>query len=270
MSSMTSTPGSSAASGTPSSAEQVTAPLFLVDPGSLDGLAPGDAVVISGPEAHHAATVRRITVGEQVLVGDRQGSRVLSVVASVAGDAVRLRVEERADEPEPSLRLTLVQALAKDGRDEDAVEAATELGVDGVIPWQADRSIVRWKGPKVEKGRQKWARVIERAAKQSRRARWPQLEDLVTSGALARRCSAEGVTTLILHEEATSPLATTSLPGSGELLLVVGPEGGISPEEIERLAATGATTVRLGAQVLRASTAGPAALAVLSAMDRWR
>lgn len=248
----------------------MTAPLFLVDPGALDGLGVDDVVDLAGPEAHHAATVVRLSVGEEVLVADRAGARVLTVADSVAGDLVRLRVMSRADEPTIPLRLTLVQALSKDGRDEDAVEAATELGVDGVVPWQADRSIVRWKGPKADKGLRKWGNVIERAAKQSRRGRWPVLEELMTSATLVERCAGEGVTPFVLHEDATTPLSTVELPGGGEILLVVGPEGGISPQEVDRLVAAGATPVRLGAQVLRASTAGPAAIAVVSAMGRWR
>ncbi|MGO1166411.1 MAG: 16S rRNA (uracil(1498)-N(3))-methyltransferase [Janibacter sp.] len=248
----------------------MTAPLFLVGSGALDGIATDDVVELAGSEAHHAATVVRLAVGEEVLVADRGGSRVLTVAEAVSGDLVRLRVTERRDEPRPSLRLTLVQALAKEGRDEGAVEAATELGVDGILPWQADRSIVRWKGPKADKGRQKWAKVIERAAKQSRRGRWPDLEDVVVSSALAERCSVPGAAPFVLHEEATTPLAAVDLPAEGEVLLVVGPEGGISPQELERFVEAGATPVRLGSQVLRASTAGPAAIAVLSAMDRWR
>lgn len=245
----------------------MTAPLFQVDPGALDGLGVDDVVDLVGPEAHHAATVVRLAVGEEVLVADRHGARVLAEAVEVDRDLVRLRVVERVDEPEPSLRLTLVQALAKDGRDEDAVEAATELGIDAVIPWQADRSIVRWKGPKVDKGQRKWANVIERAAKQSRRGRWPQLEGLATSQTLAERFA--GATPFVLHEDATTPLATADLPDEGEVLLVVGPEGGISPQELERFVAAGGVPVRLGTQVLRASTAGPAAVSVLSARDRW-
>lgn len=248
----------------------MTAPLFLVDPGALDGLGVDDVVDLIGPEAHHAATVVRLALGEEVLVADREGSRVLTTAQAVSGDLVRLQIAARVDEPAPALRLTLVQALAKDGRDEDAVEAATELGVDAVVPWQADRSIVRWKGPKVDKGLRKWANVVERAAKQSRRGRWPELAPLTTTAELAQRCREEGVTPFVLHEDATRALATTDLPPAGEILLVVGPEGGISPQEIERLTGAGAAPVRLGPQVLRASTAGPAAIAVLSARGRWR
>lgn len=248
----------------------MTAPLFLVDPGALDGRGRDDVVELTGPEAHHAATVVRLAAGEEVLVADREGARVLTVAEDVTRDVVRLRIAERADEAAPALRLTLVQALAKDGRDEDAVEAATELGIDGIIPWQADRSIVRWKGPKVDKGLAKWAKVVERAAKQSRRARWPQLGGLLTSATLPERFSEPGVTPFVLHEDATTPLASVHLPDEGEVLLLVGPEGGVSPDEIGLLVAAGAMPVRLGSQVLRASTAGPAAIAVLSARGRWR
>ncbi|WP_338747993.1 16S rRNA (uracil(1498)-N(3))-methyltransferase [Janibacter alittae] len=248
----------------------MTAPLFLVDPGVLDGLGVDDDVALTGSEAHHAATVVRLQTGEEVLVADRAGARVRTVAASVASDLVSLRVTGRADEPAPSLRLTLVQALAKDGRDEDAVEAATELGVDGVIPWQADRSIVRWKGPKVDKGRRKWANVIERAAKQSRRGRWPDLGELVTTATLAETCRRTGTTPFVLHEDATTALAGVDLPETGEILLVVGPEGGISPDERDLLVAAGARAVRLGPQILRASTAGPAAIAAISTRTRWR
>lgn len=246
----------------------MTAPLFVVEPDELAGLASHDTVELSGPEAHHAARVVRLKLGEEVLVTDRQGSRVRTVVDTVTGDLVRLRIVDRADEPEPSMRLTMVQALAKDGRDEDAVEAATELGVDGIVPWQADRSIVRWKGPKVDKGLRKWANVVDRAAKQSRRGRWPSLEPLLSTPQLADRCS--GTTPFVLHENAETPLAGIDLPTDGEVLLVVGPEGGVSPAELEQLVAAGAVPVRLGRSVLRSSTAGPAAIAVLSARSRWR
>lgn len=244
----------------------MTAPLFLVPLGSLDR--PGGSYRLDGPEGRHAADVQRLRVGEEVLLADGEGALARCTVRAAEKGALDLAISSLEHVPEPSPRLVLVQALAKGDRDLMAVESATELDVDEVVPWQADRSIVRWKGPKVDKGLAKWAKVIERAAKQSRRGRWPQLEGLVTSASLAQRCS--GATVLVLHEDATAPLATADLPDQGEVLLVVGPEGGISPEELERLVAAGATPVRLGPQVLRASTAGPAALAVVNAMDRWR
>lgn len=247
----------------------MTAPLFHVAEGSLDGVAPGAAVVVEGAEARHAVTVRRIAVGEQVIVADGDGAGVLGVVEQADPGALVVRVESRRDEPAPPLRLVLVQALAKGGRDEAAVEAATELGVDEVVPWEADRSIVRWKGPKVAKAHQKWVNVTVAAAKQSRHARTPHVAQPVSSKELAQRVGS-AVATFVLHEDASEPLAGAELPAEGDVLLVVGPEGGISPAEVEALVAAGARPVRLGAGVLRSSTAGPAAVAVLSAASRWR
>lgn len=247
----------------------MTAPLFLVAPGALDGAGPGDVVRITGEEAHHAVTVRRLAVGEEVIVADGDGQGALGQVESLDRSEATVRVTARRDEPAPSLRLVLVQALAKGGRDESAIEAATELGVDEVVPWQAQRSIVRWKGPKAGKGRDKWGHVVTAAAKQSRRARVPAVAEPVTTTELAERAGAEGTTCLVLHEDAEAPLATLALPTAGDLLLVVGPEGGIGADELGVLTAAGARPVRLGGAVLRSSTAGPAALAVVSSRIRW-
>lgn len=249
----------------------MTAPLFHVAPGGTAGLQPGDRLTVTGDEARHAAVVRRLTAGEGVIVADGTGSAVLGEVVEARAEALVVRVERRCDEPAPSRRLVLVQALAKGGRDEDAVEAATELGVDEVVPWEAGRSIVRWRGPKAEKGRQKWVNVVTAAAKQSRRARTPDVEEVHSTRQLAERSRAEGVTTFVLHEDAELRLtdALSGAPEGGALLLVVGPEGGIGEDELGALRGAGAQTVRLGPGVLRSSTAGPAALAVISAATRW-
>lgn len=248
----------------------MTAPLFRVPPGDLDGRASGHVVHLAGSEARHAAVVLRLAAGEEVLLADTRGGAVSGRVLGAEPDDVAVEVTGRRDEPAPDPAFVLVQALAKEGRDEAAVESATELGVDVVVPWQADRSIVRWRGDKVARGRARWEGVVARAAKQSRRARWPLVEDLVTTAALAARLDRPAVTALVLHEDAATPLADHPLPDAGELILVVGPEGGIGDGELERLTAAGATPVRLGPHVLRSSNAGPAALAVLGARSRWR
>lgn len=247
----------------------MTAPLFHVDPADLDGVTAGSLVEVTGPEARHAASAQRLGAGEEVLLADGQGQGVEGEVVSAAPDLLVVRVSGRRDEPVPDLRLVLVQALAKGGRDESAVEAATELGVDEVVPWEADRSIVRWRGPRAAKAHQKWVNVATAAAKQSRRARTPVVDDPVTTKGLAARLRDASGTALVLHEEASDPIAHVELPASGDILLVVGPEGGISPDELDLLRAGGAQAVRLGDAVLRSSTAGPAAVAVLSARLRW-
>lgn len=240
----------------------MTAALFLCEDLS------GDVVVLTGPEGRHAATVRRVQVGEAVDLADGQGSRARCTVVAVGHDTVELRVRERVVEPLPSPWLVVAQGIAKGGRGELAVELATEVGVDEVLPWAAARCIVTWEGARGERALARWRSTAREAGKQSRRARHPVVGDPVGLDALVAR--ARGATTLVLHEEASAPLASIALPNDGEVVLVVGPEGGITGPELAALASAGATAVRLGASVLRTSTAGAAAAAVVSARTaRW-
>jgi 16S rRNA (uracil1498-N3)-methyltransferase len=247
----------------------MTVPLFLVGADVLAGVAAGSTIVLDGAEGRHAATVRRIDSGEQVLVSDGRGLRATAEVVEAHAGSLVLRVTCIDDDPEPSPRFVLVQALAKGDRDEQAVEAATELGVDEVVPWQASRSIVVWRGDRAAKSLRKWESVVAAATKQSRRSRMPSVSPLVTTPQLADRLGAAALA-LVLHEDAAAPLAAQALPERGEVVVVVGPEGGISPEELAAFEAAGAIPVRLGTTVLRSSSAGPAALAVLSVASRWR
>jgi 16S rRNA (uracil1498-N3)-methyltransferase len=247
----------------------MTLPLHLLPSEALSGRGVGDAVLLDGPEGRHAATVRRTRVGEHLLLTDGAGLRVEAEVVAVASASLDLVVVSVAHDPAPSPRLVLVQALAKNDRDDQAVEAATECGVDEVVPWQAGRSVVQWRGERGEKARRKWDAVLVAATKQSRRSRRPVLAPAATTADLVARVRAAAAA-YVLHEDATVPLATVVLPDAGDVVVVVGPEGGVAPEEVALLEAAGAVTVRLGSTVLRSSSAGPAALAVLSAMSRWR
>ncbi|WP_448072366.1 16S rRNA (uracil(1498)-N(3))-methyltransferase [Georgenia yuyongxinii] len=245
--------------------------------GMLDGARPGAAVTVTGPEARHAATVRRMRAGEVVELVDGAGLRVAGTVTTATKDALSVAVTGVVREPAPAVRLVLAQALAKGGRDEQAVETATELGVDAVVPWQADRSVSVWTGPKVARGRQRWAAVALAAAKQSRRAWVPEVAEPASSRVLAAetaRVVVGGGAVLVLHEQATTPLAAARLPvpdGDGTcVVVVVGPEGGITDAEVAALEAAGGQPVLVGPHVLRTSTAGPAALAVLAQrLGRW-
>ena len=240
----------------------MTAALFLCDDVSAD------VVVLTGPEGRHAATVRRVQVGEAVDLADGRGTRAHCTVVGLGHDTVELRVRSRVVEPAPAPWLVVAQGIAKGDRGELAVELATEVGVDEVLPWAAARCVVKWEGPRGERALGRWRSTAREAGKQSRRARHPVVGDPVGLDALVAR--AAGGTTLVLHEEASAPLASVALPEDGEVLLVVGPEGGITPRELEALEAAGATAVRLGASVLRTSTAGAAAAAVVSARTaRW-
>ncbi|NUO90663.1 MAG: 16S rRNA (uracil(1498)-N(3))-methyltransferase [Dermatophilaceae bacterium] len=247
----------------------MTHQLFLGEPSSVAAAAEGASLLLDGDEGRHAAAVVRLRVGERYFVADGAGRRLLLEATDVDRASVRGTVLEVAHDPAPSPRFVLVQALAKGDRDEQAIEAATELGVDEVVPWQAERSVVVWRGERAAKSLAKWAAVVTRATKQSRRARMPVTSPAVGLTPLVARVG-ESALTLVLHEDATEPLASVELPHDGDVLLVVGPEGGISQREVEALQSAGARPVRLGSTILRASSAGPAALAVLSARTRWR
>ncbi|MBT8162366.1 MULTISPECIES: 16S rRNA (uracil(1498)-N(3))-methyltransferase [Arthrobacter] len=255
-------------------------PVFFTPEGTLNGLRPGDSFVLDGSEAKHAVTVKRLEVGESVDIVDGAGTRLVgSVTAAGQGSLTVLAVDVR-EEPQPAVRLVLVQALAKGDRDELAVETATELGIDAVVPWQSERSIVRWKGERAAKSHAKWQSVAAAAAKQARRAWIPEVRAAVDGSGLASAVAAADLA-IILHEDAKRPLrdvledwnGRTSHGGAGaarEVLLIVGPEGGISPREVTKLSDAGAVTALLGHHVLRSSTAGPAAVVLASdILGRW-
>ncbi|CAH0285945.1 16S rRNA (uracil(1498)-N(3))-methyltransferase [Microbacterium sp. Bi128] len=259
-------------------------PVFFTAPGALDQQVPGSAFVLEGTEARHAVTVKRIGVGEAVDIADGAGKRLTGTVTAVAPGELSVECVDLAEEPRPGTRLVLVQALAKGDRDELAAETATELGIDAVIPWQAERSIVRWKAERAAKAHAKWQSVVTAAAKQARRAWIPEVRAAVDGAGLQAAVTAADLA-VILHEDAVRPLrqvleawlesvgpgdVVADDAGSREVLLIVGPEGGISPREVTRLCDAGAVTALLGHHVLRSSTAGPAATVLASdILGRW-
>ncbi|MFN2517532.1 MAG: 16S rRNA (uracil(1498)-N(3))-methyltransferase [Jatrophihabitantaceae bacterium] len=241
----------------------MTPPLFLLDPLPAD-----DSFVLAGPEGRHAARVQRLRAGEALRVADGRGTVLDCRVAKVLADGLRVSVLKRSTEPAADPRLVVVQALPKGDRGELAVEMLTELGVDEVVPWAAARSVTHWREVRGAKALDRWRSTAREAAKQSRRARVPVVGALATTAQITDRL--RGVTGLVLHENAVEPLAGAALPAAGTVLLVVGPEGGISDDELAGFAAAGGRAVRLGEPVLRTSTAGVAALAALSLrLGRW-
>jgi 16S rRNA (uracil1498-N3)-methyltransferase len=233
----------------------------------VDDVPAGGEVVLDGPEGRHAADVRRVRAGEVVLLGDGAGTRARAEVVDVAKGWVTATVLERRRDEEPALRVVLAQALVKGDRGELAVETATEAGVDAVLPWRAERSVARWDdGPRGEKALARWRTTAREAAKQARRARVPDVAAPVTTHELADR----GAAMLVLEATAAETLAGVALPGEGELVLVVGPEGGVTDDERAVLAGAGAREVRMGPDVLRTSTAAAVALGALGARTaRW-
>ncbi|GAA4962045.1 16S rRNA (uracil(1498)-N(3))-methyltransferase [Actinoplanes utahensis] len=244
----------------------MSAPLFLVE-----SLPTGSYFTLDGPEGHHAATVQRLRSGEVLILADGRGGTARAEVTAVGRGSVDVTVLSVAAEPAPDPRLTVVQGIAKGDRGELAVQAMTEVGVDEIVPWAASRSVAQWRGDRGLKARDKWAATAREAAKQARRSWLPVVSgepDCSTKQVTARL--ADVAAAFVLHEEATERLATAALPDSGEIALVVGPEGGVADAELDAFREAGAVPVRLGDAVLRTSTAGVAALSVLSArLGRW-
>ncbi|MEU6219239.1 16S rRNA (uracil(1498)-N(3))-methyltransferase [Streptomyces sp. NPDC047022] len=245
----------------------MTAPVFIVD--RLDAVGP--EFVLDGPEGRHAVSVKRLRPGEDVVLTDGQGHWAEGVVKAAEGKdrLVVMDLEAVHEEPPAPVRITVVQALPKGDRGELAVETMTEVGVDAIVPWAASRCITQWKGDRGLKSLGKWRATAREAGKQSRRVRFPEVADAATTKQVAALV-AEADFAAVLHESGDEPLATVELPAQGEIVLIVGPEGGVSPEELALFGEAGARPFRLGRTVLRTSTAGTAAAALLlGRTGRW-
>jgi len=240
----------------------VTEPLFLAP---LDSPAVGAEVTLTGEEGHHAAQVRRIKTGEVIWISDGAGSAVRGPVVRVEKGEVSVRVDEVVREPERAVRYVAVQALPKGDRAELAVEMLTELGVDEIVPWQSERSIVRWSSDRVERGLTRWRSTAREAAKQCRRFRVPTVSMPMTTAELALRIHQTALTA-VCHESATGRLAELELPATGEVMFIIGPEGGLTDGELAAFTAAGGHPVLIADAVLRTSTAGVVALAQLQAL----
>jgi 16S rRNA (uracil1498-N3)-methyltransferase len=242
-------------------------PVHLVP--TLTGVAVGGEVTVDGDEAHHAVAVRRLRVGESVVLTDGAGTSVVGDVASTGKRifAVTVASVTTVGPAEPSI--VVVQAVPKGDRGELAVEVLTEVGVAGIVPWSASRSVAVWKGERATKSLARWRSTAREAAKQARRSWFPEVAELASTPDVVALLAGADLA-VVLHEEASIPLASFEVPDAGRIVVVVGPEGGLSPDEIEAFVAAGAVSVRLGAEVLRTSTAGVAAVsAILSRTSRW-
>jgi 16S rRNA (uracil1498-N3)-methyltransferase len=242
-------------------------PVHLVE--SLSGAAPGSVVEVTGDEAHHAVAVRRLKPGERVVLTDGRGTSVTGEVEATGKRVFSVTVAEvnAVERAEPAV--TVVQALPKGERGELAVEVLTEIGADVIVPWAAVRSVAVWRGERAGKSLAKWRATSREAAKQARRSWFPEVRELATTEDVVALLSGADLA-VVLHEDASLPLAALEVPNQGSIVVVVGPEGGISPEELAAFEAAGLRAVRLGDEVLRTSTAGLAAVAsLLSRTSRW-
>ena len=245
----------------------MTLPVFVH--AALAGVSAGDAVELDGDEARHAVVVKRIRAGEQVVLTDGAGTSATVTVDATTKTSLSATVDEVATVAPERPRVVVVQAIPKGDRGELAVEMLTEVGVDLIVPWAAARCVSVWRGDKQAKTLAKWRSTARESAKQSRRAWFPEVAEMVgTADVVALLRDAD--VPVVLHEAASGPLGDLPVPGRGEIVIVVGPEGGISEEELAAFAEVGAEPVRLGSSVLRTSTAGVAATAALLARTRRR
>jgi 16S rRNA (uracil1498-N3)-methyltransferase len=243
----------------------MTPPVFVGERSELES----DRFTLAGPEGRHATTVRRLAVGEIVDVTDGDGLLARCEVVGVRPGQLDLAVRTRRVEPPPRCRVTAVQAILKGDRGELAVELMTEVGIDAIVPWAAERCVARWRPDREDRALARWRSSAREAAKQSRRVRFPVVTGQVATAEVA---SLVGGTSqaLLLDPAAELQLAGVALPSEGEIVLIVGPEGGLTEAESADLAAAGALPVRLGPSVLRGSTAGAVAGAlVLTGCGRW-
>lgn len=236
---------------------------------SLDGVRPGDPVSVEGDEAHHAVAVRRLRVGERLVLTDGRGTTVVGSVADTGKRRLTVSAESVERAPEPSPRVVVVQGLPKGDRGELAVEVLTEVGAGTIVPWAAARSVAVWRGDRIDKGLTRWRSTAREAAKQARRPWFPEVAGLASTQDAVALVSGASVA-VVLHEAADEALAEVSVPTDGTVVVVVGPEGGLTDDELVAFTGAGARAVRLGAEVLRTSTAGVAAVAaLLSRTPRW-
>ena len=243
-------------------------PTFVHD--AVATVSVGDTIALEGSEGRHAVTVRRIRAGEQLALTDGAGTTAVVTVSSTSKSSLEATVDSVTSSPAETPRIVVVQAIPKGERGELAVEMLTEVGVDVIVPWAASRSVAVWRGDRAEKSLAKWRSAAREAAKQARRSWFPEVTDLATTDDVTALLAKAGVP-VVLHEGASGPLANIPIPGRAEVVIVVGPEGGISDEELEAFSAVGAEPMRMGTSVLRSSTAGvAAAAALLSRTPRWR
>jgi 16S rRNA (uracil1498-N3)-methyltransferase len=225
--------------------------------------------VLTGAEGRHASTVRRLAPGERADITDGAGTVAECVVTAAAADRLELCVLSKRSVPRREPTITVVQAIAKGEHAEMAVDLLTQVGADVVVPWAAERCVAQWRAERGARSLAKWRSTAEQAAKQSRRAWFPEVTEQASLATVADRVKAATLA-VVLDPGADRSLADFAVPPCGEVVLIVGPEGGISPAESAALNSAGGIPARLGPTVLRASSAGVVAVGVVLARTaRW-
>jgi 16S rRNA (uracil1498-N3)-methyltransferase len=222
--------------------------------------------VLENEEAHHAIKVLRLNTGEVIKISDGVGNWVSGPIVEIAKKELYISITERGEIQAAKPELVLVQAVTKSDRNKEMLELAVEAGVDRIIPWQSERSISKWQSD----SEQKWQVGIKQSCKQARQVKLPQLMQVMSTSEVIKSIG-EGGFGIVFHEEASTKFSDLTIPNSqSSVYLVIGPEGGISEQELLSFQNNGSKVVRLGDTVLRSAHAGFAALsAVQTKLGRW-
>ena len=231
-----------------------------------DQISTGQRQVLENEEAHHAIKVLRLNTGEVIKISDGVGNWVSGPIVEIAKKELFISITERGEIQAAKPELVLVQAITKSDRNKEMLELAVEAGVDRIIPWQSERSISKWQSD----SEQKWQVGIKQSCKQARQVKLPQLMQVMSTSEVIKSIG-EGGFGIVFHEEASTKFSALTIPNShSSVYLVIGPEGGISEQELLSFQNNGSNVVRLGDTVLRSAHAGFAALsAVQTKLGRW-
>jgi 16S rRNA (uracil1498-N3)-methyltransferase len=232
----------------------------------VDQISSGSTQELSGDEGHHAVKVMRLQIGEQIKIADNLGNWVSGAIAEVGKKSLKINVSERGNAEHLKPELILVQAVTKSDRTKEMLELLTVAGADQIIPWQAQRCISKWKSDSTDK----WLTTIKESAKQARRVKLPVLSDAVTTNQLVKLFQAEDQI-IVLHESAQLNISQFKfVENKKRIFIIIGPEGGISEDEIAQLTSANAVVIRMGENVLRSAHAGFAALSgIQTLIGRW-
>jgi 16S rRNA (uracil1498-N3)-methyltransferase len=236
-------------------------PLFFVD--NLSG---GNSQLLDKDEAHHAIKVLRVKIGEEIMISDGSGNWVSGPIEELGKKTLLIEVSNQGQKKLNKPELVIVQAITKSDRNKEMLELITVAGVDRIIPWQSDRSISKWQSDSADK----WELTVKESCKQARRVTMPKLSKSVNSKQLGEELSSVPFS-IIFHEAASTNFSEVNVPSDiSSIYLIIGPEGGITDEELLMFKGTTSNIVRLGEPVLRSAHAGFAALAaVQTKLGRW-
>ena len=231
-----------------------------------DQISTSQRQVLENEEAHHAIKVLRLNTGEVIKISDGVGNWVSGPIVEIAKKELYVSITERGQIQAAKPELVLVQAITKSDRNKEMLELAVEAGVDRIIPWQSERSISKWQSDSEEK----WQVGIKQSCKQARQTKLPNLMQVMSTAELVKTIGSGGYG-IVFHEEASTKFSELTIPNSqSSVYLVIGPEGGISEQELLSFQNNGSKVVRLGETVLRSAHAGFAALsAVQTKLGRW-